>query len=266
MKNYVFFIIIAFFILSSCSIEYGLIDYLNNQTLSTKSLDPKELSSNILLLNAEKVTGLSNGNSLLTWPDTSPSHNDAASENNTPKWYEDGFNGSAYVQFDDSSFRISNLFDGLTSFTVIYIAEIHPDTNEQYIFSVVDGTDNKLDIIRNKTGNTITAKVSSAGVTLECTASFGSANSKHIGAFVLSNKTAQFYMNGIKKGKDTDQSFNPRVWSNNTSSVIGKNNITDSTDTFINNGKMTHVIVFNTALSDTEIAEISNFYSDMIIK
>jgi len=193
------------------------------------------------------------------WADQSGNSNDVAqatAANQPLRYGYDGINDKSYFDFDGTNdvFVSNNNCPITTDFTIFEVSKIN-GANE-YVFGFGDGLGGLIGIGTDSSGY-ISATVSEPLNTITANTSVDNRGSNHISVLKKHNKRIdlEYYdsANSIT-ATDNDSGFNASYAYNSTTFSVGSFRVFPKMS-----GQLNELIIFNRALSDTEIAEVRGY-------
>jgi hypothetical protein len=154
-------------------------------------------TNNVLWLQADKITGLSDGNDITLWEDNSGNSNDIAQSNTlyTPRYYSNVVNSQPVVRFEqaDNRFRKTNFSNFPTNEITVFYVNYTSDNGDGVLSYASSANDNEflifnnsnLSVYRGTNGNRSTGLSGSGSTWRIMTATWNT-----------SNGNTQFYRNG----------------------------------------------------------------------
>lgn len=217
-------------------------------------------STNLVWLKADELTGLANGDDVLTWTDASGnSHTFTAPSSTFSPVYQTGvINGLPVVRFNKSNGRIRrNSFTGFatTSITAIYVNS-STDSGDGLISYASSGSDNDFLLFKSDNLNVYRGTNIASGVTF------------NDGAFHITNAVWQSSDGSVEVWKDGSRDFNSSGFRTGTSmttggtmAIAGEQDAVDGNyaATQAHSGDFSEVIVFNTFLNQAQNIIVSNY-------
>ncbi len=194
-----------------------------------------------------------------SWADQSGNSNDVAqstAENQPLRYGYGGANDKSYFAFDgaNDTFVSGSNLPVTTDFTIFEVSRI--DEINQYVFGFTDSLGGQIAIGTNNSGY-ITAIVSEPFSTITANTSVDNKDSNHISVLKKHNKriNLEYYdsANSIT-ATDNDSGFNHSFEFNTATFNIGSFRVYPKMS-----GQLNELIIFNRALSDTEITEVRGY-------
>ncbi|GAB5525276.1 MAG: hypothetical protein Roseis2KO_31480 [Roseivirga sp.] len=217
-------------------------------------------TSNIVWLKADELTGLANGDDILTWTDASGNSNTFTAPSSTfsPVYQTGVINGLPVVRFNKSNGRIRrNSFTGFptTTITAIYVNS-NTDSGDGLISYASGSSNNDFLLFRSENLNVFRGTNTASGVTF------------NDGSFHITNAVWQSSDGSVEVWKDGSRDFNNTGFRTGTSITAGgtmaiggeQDAVDGSYDAAqAHSGDFSEVIVFNTFLNQAQNIIVSNY-------
>ncbi len=217
-------------------------------------------STNVVWLKADELTGLINGDDILTWSDASGNSNTFTAPSSTfsPVYQTGVINGLPVVRFNKSNGRVRRTsFTGFptTSITAIYVNST-TDSEDGVISYASSGSDNDFLLFRSNNLNVFRGTNTASGVSF------------NDGSFHIVNAGWQSSDGSVEVWKDGSRDFSNTGFRTGTSITAGGSMAIgaeqDSQDggyaaSQAHSGDFSEVIVFNTFLNQAQHIIVSNY-------
>ncbi|MCE7990893.1 MAG: hypothetical protein HEP71_02895 [Roseivirga sp.] len=217
-------------------------------------------STNVVWLKADEITGLTNGDDILTWTDASGNSNTLTAPSSTfsPVYQTGVINGLPVVRFNKTNGRIRRTsFTGFptTSITAIYVNST-TDSGDGSISYASSASNNDFLLFRSENLNVYRGTNTASGVTF------------NDGNFHITNAVWQSSDGSVEVWKDGSRDFNNTGFRTGTSITAGGSlaiaGEQDSQDggydaAQAHFGDFSEVIIFNTFLNQAQNIIVSNY-------
>ena len=230
---------------------------------------PNDIGGLVCWLQGDSITGLNNGDLISSWNDQSGGGHSffQTDSNHQPTWYAggttNGINNHATVRFNGvGNYFVAGNFIDFPSLTVFVVAKSYK--TDRFLFT--DYGDTPIKTIFLTTGNTYTGYARSADPTVGMKVDMANPynNAFEIGEMVLDSAATTLRAKIIRgdgtsvTGSDTQAGYTPDTFEGGAPPTLGAYNDGGTVENYFD-GCVAEFIIYNRALSSTEIGQVENY-------